>query len=66
ASMGVVTADAAMIGDDVEADVAGAVAAGLQGILVRTGKYRRGDEDRLPVGARCADDVMAALGLLSP
>ena len=30
-----------MIGDDVEADVGGAMAAGLPGILVRTGKYRR-------------------------
>jgi HAD superfamily hydrolase (TIGR01458 family) len=36
-----VTADrAAMIGDDVEADVGGAMKAGLAGILVRTGKYR--------------------------
>jgi HAD superfamily hydrolase (TIGR01458 family) len=34
-------ADAAvMVGDDVEADVGGALAAGLRGILVRTGKYR--------------------------
>ena len=31
---------AAMGGDDVEADVAGAMDAGLAGILVRTGKYR--------------------------
>jgi HAD superfamily hydrolase (TIGR01458 family) len=31
---------AAMVGDDVEADVGGALAAGLAGILVRTGKYR--------------------------
>ena len=30
-----------MIGDDVETDVGGAMAAGLPGILVRTGKYRR-------------------------
>jgi HAD superfamily hydrolase (TIGR01458 family) len=30
-----------MIGDDVEADVGGAMAAGLAGILVRTGKYRQ-------------------------
>ncbi len=30
-----------MIGDDVEADVGGAMAAGLPGVLVRTGKYRR-------------------------
>jgi ribonucleotide monophosphatase NagD (HAD superfamily) len=32
---------AVMIGDDVEADVGGAMAAGLPGILVRTGKYRQ-------------------------
>ena len=36
-----VSADrAAMVGDDVEADVGGAMDAGLAGILVRTGKYR--------------------------
>jgi HAD superfamily hydrolase (TIGR01458 family) len=32
--------DAAMVGDDVESDVAGAMNEGLSGILVRTGKYR--------------------------
>jgi ribonucleotide monophosphatase NagD (HAD superfamily) len=32
---------AAMVGDDVEADVGGALDAGLAGILVRTGKYRK-------------------------
>jgi HAD superfamily hydrolase (TIGR01458 family) len=31
---------AAMVGDDVESDVGGALSAGLAGILVRTGKYR--------------------------
>ena len=31
---------AAMVGDDVETDVGGALRAGLAGILVRTGKYR--------------------------
>ena len=31
---------AAMLGDDVETDVGGALSAGLAGILVRTGKYR--------------------------
>jgi hypothetical protein len=30
-----------MIGDDLEADVGGAMAAGLAGVLVRTGKYRQ-------------------------
>jgi phospholysine phosphohistidine inorganic pyrophosphate phosphatase len=29
-----------MVGDDLEADVGGAMAAGLPGVLVRTGKYR--------------------------
>jgi HAD superfamily hydrolase (TIGR01458 family) len=33
-------ADAAMVGDDVESDVGGALRAGLHAILVRTGKYR--------------------------
>ncbi|KAA0186826.1 hypothetical protein HAZT_HAZT001956 [Hyalella azteca] len=37
--------NAVMIGDDVRDDVAGAQAAGLHGVLVRTGKYRAGDED---------------------
>ena len=36
-----------MIGDDAEADVGGAMAAGLKGVLVRTGKYRSGDESTL-------------------
>jgi len=55
---------AAMIGDDVEADVNGALAAGLRGILVRTGKYRPGDETRLAPGGAVADDIGAAVALL--
>jgi HAD superfamily hydrolase (TIGR01458 family) len=39
--LGVEAARAAMVGDDVEADVGGAMAAGLLGVLVRTGKYRQ-------------------------
>jgi HAD superfamily hydrolase (TIGR01458 family) len=46
-SMPCPAANVAMIGDDAEADVGGAMAAGLQGILVRTGKYRPGQESRL-------------------
>jgi HAD superfamily hydrolase (TIGR01458 family) len=38
--LGVDPEDAAMVGDDVESDVAGAMNEGLGGILVRTGKYR--------------------------
>ena len=38
---------AVMVGDDAEADVAGALRAGLGGaVLVRTGKYCDGDEER--------------------
>jgi HAD superfamily hydrolase (TIGR01458 family) len=37
-----------MIGDDAEADVGGAMAAGLMGVLVQTGKYRPGQEADLP------------------
>ena len=38
--LGLEAKDVAMVGDDAEADVAGAQAAGLFGIQVRTGKYR--------------------------
>jgi HAD superfamily hydrolase (TIGR01458 family) len=38
--LGVSADRAAMVGDDVEADVGGAMDGGLAGILVRTGKYR--------------------------
>lgn len=47
-SMGCAPVDVVMIGDDAEADVGGAMAAGLGGILVRTGKYRPGQEAVLP------------------
>jgi HAD superfamily hydrolase (TIGR01458 family) len=39
--LGVPADRAAMVGDDVEADVGGAMEAGLAGVLVRTGKYRQ-------------------------
>jgi HAD superfamily hydrolase (TIGR01458 family) len=38
--LGADASDAAIVGDDVETDVGGAMRAGLGGILVRTGKYR--------------------------
>jgi HAD superfamily hydrolase (TIGR01458 family) len=37
---------AAMVGDDVVTDVGAAQAAGLTGVLVRTGKFREGDAER--------------------
>jgi HAD superfamily hydrolase (TIGR01458 family) len=44
--LGADPARAAMVGDDVVNDVAGAQTAGLTGVLVRTGKFRPGDLDR--------------------
>ncbi|HEX7077088.1 MAG TPA: HAD hydrolase-like protein [Candidatus Eisenbacteria bacterium] len=37
----------AMVGDDAEFDVSAAVALGMRGALLRTGKYREGDEARV-------------------
>ncbi len=39
-AIGVPAGETVMVGDDVEADVGGALEAGLHGVLVRTGKYR--------------------------
>jgi HAD superfamily hydrolase (TIGR01458 family) len=46
AELGVPKNEIRMVGDDLESDVIGARAAGLLGILVRTGKYREEDEPR--------------------
>ncbi len=64
--MGVAPADAAMIGDDAEADVAGALRAGVgRAVLVRTGKYRAGDEARSdPVPSHVARDLAEAVDWL--
>ena len=48
-----------MIGDDVESDVGGALAAGLAGILVRTGKYKAGDEAKIKPGPAAVFDDLA-------
>ncbi|XP_050304037.1 haloacid dehalogenase-like hydrolase domain-containing protein 2 [Anthonomus grandis grandis] len=39
--------EAVMIGDDVTDDIKGAMDAGLLGYLVKTGKYREGDEQKI-------------------
>jgi HAD superfamily hydrolase (TIGR01458 family) len=64
---GAVPEESAMVGDDIETDVGGALEAGLAGILVRTGKYREdavaasGIEPTVTVDSIA--DVPAALGL---
>ncbi len=64
-SLGLEPHEVAMVGDDYEADVDGALAAGLQAILVRTGKYRPGDEGRIRHhGATVCDNIGAAADLI--
>jgi HAD superfamily hydrolase (TIGR01458 family) len=61
-SMACDAADVAMIGDDAEADVGGAMAAGLQGVLVRTGRYRPGQEAHLSTPPTLiAEDLRASV-----
>lgn len=42
-TLGVARENIAMVGDDLESDIEGALAAGLRAVLVQTGKYRDGD-----------------------
>ena len=46
--LGLPPRDVLMVGDDIDADVRGAMAAGLQGALVRTGKFRPADLETEP------------------
>jgi HAD superfamily hydrolase (TIGR01458 family) len=67
--LGCAMSELAMVGDDAEFDASGALVAGVgQGVLVRTGKYRPGDETRVtpPPTLVCGSiaEVPAALGLL--
>jgi len=50
-----------MVGDDVESDVLGAANAGLYGMLVRTGKYCKGDENKLVEHTLCVNDISEAV-----
>jgi len=61
-SMGCTPQTAVMVGDDVEADVGGAMAAGIPALLVRTGKYETGAETLLdPPPTAVLDDLPAAV-----
>jgi HAD superfamily hydrolase (TIGR01458 family) len=60
--MGLEPREVAVVGDDAEADVAGAQGAGLQGILVKTGKYRPGSEGKPDLILRSVADLPEAIG----
>ncbi len=62
AELGCTAGETVMVGDDVEGDVLGAIDAGLQAALVRTGKFRDGDETRLrDTGAKVFADLSAVV-----
>lgn len=50
-----------MVGDDAEFDASGAVGLGMGGILVRTGKYRHGDEETVRPHPTAVLDSIAAI-----
>lgn len=61
--MGLDATGAAMVGDDAEADVAGAKRAGLRGVLVKTGKYRAGAEGGADLVVHSFAELPEALGM---
>ena len=60
--MGLRADQVAMIGDDILTDIGGACAMGIRGILVRTGKYRKGDETKAGIKPSFVIDSIAQLG----
>lgn len=65
AELGIVPAEAVLIGDDLADDIGGAQTAGIPGILVRTGKFRAGDDRHPDIRpAAVYDDFSAAVDAL--
>lgn len=63
--LGTEPGETAMVGDDVETDIGGAIDAGLAGVLVRTGKYRKDFVRRSGIEPTATIDSIAELpGLL--
>jgi HAD superfamily hydrolase (TIGR01458 family) len=58
---GLSLAQLAMVGDDAEFDASASTALGLKGVLVRTGKYRPGDEGRVDPPPTAVIDSIADL-----
>jgi HAD superfamily hydrolase (TIGR01458 family) len=60
-SMGLALSDVAMVGDDLQADIAGAQALGIQGIMVRTGKFRAAELESSDVKPDLVVDSIVSL-----
>jgi HAD superfamily hydrolase (TIGR01458 family) len=61
AELGADASETTMVGDDVEADIGGAKALGMRGVLVRTGKFR---EEKLAAADPQPDDVIDSIAEL--
>jgi ribonucleotide monophosphatase NagD (HAD superfamily) len=65
ADMGLKPGETAMIGDDAEFDASAAVACGLTGVLVHTGKWAPGAADRLAPKPSCEfEDLREAVAAM--
>lgn len=64
AELDVLPEQCVMIGDDARDDVVGAISSGMKGILVKTGKYRVGDEKYLPDNAVTVNNFSEAVDLI--
>jgi HAD superfamily hydrolase (TIGR01458 family) len=64
ADMQLPTDKVVMVGDDIDSDVAGAQATGIQGVLVRTGKYRKGYAEASTIKPDAIIDSIADLPYL--
>lgn len=63
--LGITPENAVLIGDDLADDIGGAQAAGIPGMLVRTGKFRAGDDAHPDIRpAAVVDDFAAAVDRL--
>jgi HAD superfamily hydrolase (TIGR01458 family) len=60
-ALGLTAGEVAIVGDDIETDIGGGQAAGLRGILVRTGKYR---EELVKQSSVQPDHVIASIAEL--
>lgn len=66
AEVGATAAETVLIGDDLADDIGGAQAAGIAGILVRTGKFRPGDDENPAIRpALTVDDFAAAVASIA-
>jgi len=58
--------DCVMIGDDYNDDVIGSMTTGMKAVLVKTGKYQKGDEDKINCSGSfvTAENVLNAVNMI--